>query len=74
MDTACREAKFRLKDTDNSSRYFWDEKWKYYNFIVFGAGINREDIVDLGNKLVHKKTGDSINFNSRCFNLVFDKD
>jgi hypothetical protein len=73
VDKTCTGANVFLKDTPSSSRYFWDKNWKYYNFIVFGSGIDREDIVDLGNKLVNRKTGDSINFKSRCFNLIFDE-
>lgn len=73
VDTVCTDAKLRRKDTPSASRYFWDESWKYLNFIVFGLGVHKEDIVDLGSKLVNKKTGDSIIFKNghRCFNFVF---
>lgn len=74
VDKTCSWARFHRKDTASSPRYYWDDKWEFKNFIVFGPGIHRDDIVDLGNKLVNQKTGDSISFKSRCFNLVFDEE
>ncbi len=51
---------------------FW--KYKYTNFIIFGPTVNPEDMEwETKQKLVNKRTGDSITFknDSSCFNLIY---
>ncbi len=57
------------------NRYYWDPKWRYTKFIVFGQEIKREDIIATPGRLTHRVSGDSITLvgggQSLCFNLVF---
>ena len=47
-------------------------RWRYSSFLIFGDGIEPEDVQWKDNSLVHVKTGDSITFNSNTnFNVVF---
>lgn len=48
--------------------------WKYTNFIVFGPDIYPKDIVWNENKLINKSTGDTIDFDGKCFNFVYFED
>lgn len=71
VEKTCQKAAYVPQDTPRSSKVRWSREWVYKNFIVFGKDILREDIVAFNNKLVHKKTGDSITLKGNCFNQVF---
>lgn len=61
-------------DTSQIEGYDGSYPWKYTSFIIFGKGINREDIHWEENTLVHAKTGDSIALDSREINILFAED
>ena len=67
----CHKAPYRPQDSAGSGKVDWSNEWPYKNFIVFGKDIAQEDIIIVGNKLVHKQTGDSITLKNDCFNNVF---
>lgn len=71
LDKTCHLAWFDRRSIPAAGKYFWDDRWQYKNFIVFGPDIDPEDVVLLPNKIVHKITGDSIVLKSVCFNVVF---
>lgn len=58
-------------DTAQIKGYDGSYPWKYTSFIIFGKGIEREDIHWEGERLVHTKTGDSIKLSSREINILF---
>ena len=67
----CTGAAYVPQNTARASTVRWSQDWSYKNFIVFGKDIRRDDIVAIGNKLVHRETGDSVTVSGNCFNLVF---
>lgn len=65
--------KFRPTTVDTSKIIGYDGSypWKYSSFIIFGKQINRSDIRWDKNTLVHTKTGDTIELNSKEINVIF---
>ena len=50
--------------------------WNYdfSNFLVFGQGIQPEDLKFNGLEIEHVSSGDKITFSDYCFNIVFAED
>ncbi len=75
LDATCHNTVVTDQDLAGMNRFYWDPKWRFSKFIVFGREIRREDIVATPGRLTHKVTGDSITLvgggKSLCFNLVF---
>jgi hypothetical protein len=71
VDKTCHNSAYIPQDAPRSSEIRWSREWAYKSFLVFGKDILREDIVSVNDKLVHKKTGDSITLKGNCFNIVF---
>lgn len=59
---------------DKSNQVTFDWPYKYFNFLVFGPGIYKEDIEEQApGKFVHKKTGDVVTL-PNCFNIFYSGD
>ena len=71
VEKTCHYAPYRPQDSAGAKKVEWASNWPYKNFIVFGKDVADEDIVRVGDKLVHKKTGDSITLKNDCFNVVY---
>ena len=61
-------------DKSTLAHYDGSYPWEYSSFIIFGKGIKREDIAWEGEKLIHKKNGDSITLNTKNINILFASD
>ncbi len=49
-------------------------KFDFTNFLIFGNGIQPEDLKFDGLQIEHITTGDKVTFNDYCFNIVFAED
>ncbi len=49
-------------------------KFDYTNFVIFGNGIQPEDLKFNGLEIQHISTGDKVTFSDYCFNIVFSED
>jgi hypothetical protein len=71
VEKTCHYAPYRPQDSAGAKKVDWSGNWAYKNFIVFGKDVAEEDLVRVGDKLVHKQTGDSITLKNDCFNTVY---